>query len=314
MKNVSSIELKNAQIDSGILFENDEENTFNAEKTKSVAKFLPKKIILSSNDFKIDDTRKNFSKSLMFNVPGYFAPKLKIKYAKKIPESIKINKTKQENDCKEEDEHALSEKDASFDSADDVLSPEEVNKEMMTEQNDIEINQFSTEKSTIENNKTDDNKENIKKAYNHYSIGIFPSNVEYTDNKSIRVYRSNLCKIKNNCVKNYYKEMKYKIKEEFKQRYSIETKPAPKEENICKIIEIHAMENIEDKKEDDKINEMAKMNMEDFRKTISFSTLNHKKKMNNIKGFTIMDILIKSNVRKKYGATIINKKEKNNSE
>ena len=315
MKNVSSINLKNYQKEDKISYDQEEENTFNAEKTKSVAKFLPKKIIITNNDFPIDNTRKNFSKSLMFNFPGYYAPKTKIKYSKKIPELIIISKTKPENEYKEEEnEHALSEKDASdasSDSEDEVLSPEETNKEIKAEPNDIEINQLSTEsKSSIENNKTDNDLQKIKKAYNHYSIGIFPSNREYQDNKSIRVWRSNLCKIKNNCVKNYYKEMEYKIKEEFKQKYSFDIKAIPKKENICKIIEIHAMENIEDKKEDNKIDEDNEINMDDFRKTISFNTLAHKKKLKNIKGFTIMDILTKSIDRKKFGGTIINKKEK----
>ena len=250
-----------------------EEEDFETEKTKSVSKFPTNKII-SNNDFTLEEMPKNFSKSLKFNFPGHFAPKLKIRYSNKIPAPLNFRKyTSQENTYNEdvENENALSEKDASFDSIVEPNSPQpELNEVVSTES-----------KSTIENKQ--------KKAYEHYSIGIFPTmreSYEFADHKSIREWRSILFNIKNNNVKKYYKEVEYKINEKSKKKYRLDiVRNNTKKEDKCKIIEIHAMEHKE--VEDDE-----NLNMDNFRNTISFNASSYNKQLNQLKGFTIMDILM----------------------
>ena len=256
--------------------QNDEEK-FNTEKTKSLSKFPTNKII-NNNDFTLDVIPKNFSKSLKFNFPGHFAPKLKIRYSNKIPAPLFFKKYNTEENLKEdiENENALSEKDASFDS--DSIESDSPRPEI----NEI----ASTEsKSTIENNMKQ------KKVYWHYSIGIFnsmKSQYEFADHKTIREWRSNLFNIKNNDVKKFYKEMEYKISEKSKNKYGLDiVKNNTKKEDICKIIEIHAMEHKEEEEE-----EGNKVNMNSFRNTISYNTASYSKQLNKIKGFTIMDILM----------------------
>ena len=64
-----------------------------------------------------------------------------------------------------------------------------------------------------------------KKAYEHYSIGIFPTmkkQYEFADHKTIRAWRSILFNIKNNDVKKYYKEVEYKISEKYKKKYNLD--------------------------------------------------------------------------------------------
>ena len=258
------------------IIQNDEGVDFNTEKTKSLSKFPTNKII-NNKDFKLDDMPKNFSKSLKFNLPGHFAPKIKIKYSNKIPAPLLFKKyTPQEILCKEdiENEDALSEKDASFDSIIETNSPnQEINEIISTES-----------KSTIETNMKQ------KKAYEHYSIGIFPTlknQYEFSDHKTIRAWRSILFNIKNNDVKKFYKEAEYKISEKCKKKYNLDiAKNNSNKKDICKIIEIHAME---DKVEEEDENEV---NMDNFRNTISFNAASYSKKLKELKGFTIMDILM----------------------
>jgi len=112
-KNVSDNNDVNDQDDIQIEYNDD----FDSEKTKSLNKFPMK--TLSNEDFYLDDTSKNFSKSLNFNFHKCFAPKFKIKQSSRNPTPIifekhsNISNLNTQDHCMTED--AISEKEQSLD-------------------------------------------------------------------------------------------------------------------------------------------------------------------------------------------------------
>jgi len=89
---------------------------FYSEKTKSLNKFPTK--TLSNEDFYLDDTSKNFSKSLNFNFHKCFAPKFKIRQSSRNPTPIIFEKQSNISNLNTQDhfitEDALSEKEQSL--------------------------------------------------------------------------------------------------------------------------------------------------------------------------------------------------------
>lgn len=90
---------------------------FDSEKTKSLNKFPMK--TLSNEDFYLDDTSKNFSKSLNFNFHKCFAPKFKIRQSSRNPTPIIFEKQSNISNLNTQDhfitEDAISEKEQSLD-------------------------------------------------------------------------------------------------------------------------------------------------------------------------------------------------------
>ena len=111
-KNVSDNKDVNDKDDFQIEFNDD----FYSEKTKSLNKFPTK--TLSNEDFYLDDTSKNFSKSLNFNFHKCFAPKFKIRQSSRNPTPIIYEKQSNISNLNTQDhfitEDALSEKEQSL--------------------------------------------------------------------------------------------------------------------------------------------------------------------------------------------------------
>ena len=90
---------------------------FDSEKTKSLNKFPMK--TLSNEDFYLDDTSKQFSKSLNFNFHKCFAPKFKIRQSSRNPTPIIFEKQSNISNLNTQDhfitEDVISEKEQSLD-------------------------------------------------------------------------------------------------------------------------------------------------------------------------------------------------------
>ena len=268
---------------------------FSSEKTKSLTKFPTK--ITKNDEFHVDNSRKNFSKSLNFNFRQCFAPKIRSKKSSKNPTPIfKKNKSNINNQEHIITEDFLSEKGSSLNNDSFEASDLENNNEESNIQNNIiyenkDFNVNINEKNNNEIQKKDNiiiNK-NIK-CYEHKTISFLQGKVSSNKNsKDIKRARMNLLKIKNEALDKMYKETEYKIKENNKTRYNldlIQNSEKYKHDNEYKVIKIN---DIEDEDED----------MSTFRTTISFNKSKIKKankevsKNNEIenKGYTIYDAL-----------------------
>ena len=270
---------------------------FSSEKTKSLTKFPTK--ITKNDEFHVDNSRKNFSKSLNFNFRQCFAPKIRSKKSSKNPTPIfKKNKSNINNQEHIITEDFLSEKGSSLNNDSFEASDLENNNEESKIQNNIiyenkDFNVNINEKNNNEIQKKDNiiiNK-NIK-CYEHKTISFLQGKVSSNKNsKDIKRARMNLLKIKNEALDKMYKETEYKIKENNKTRYNldlIQNSEKYKHDNEYKVIKIN---DIEDEDEDE--------DMSTFRTTISFNKSKIKKankevsKNNEIenKGYTIYDAL-----------------------
>ena len=270
---------------------------FSSEKTKSLTKFPTK--ITKNDEFHVDNSRKNFSKSLNFNFRQCFAPKIRSKKSSKNPTPIfKKNKSNINNQEHIITEDFLSEKGSSLNNDSFEASDLENNNEESNIQNNIiyenkDFNVNINEKNNNEIQKKDNiiiNK-NIK-CYEHKTISFLQGKVSSNKNsKDIKRARMNLLKIKNEALDKMYKETEYKIKENNKTRYNldlIQNSEKYKHDNEYKVIKIN---DIEDEDEDE--------DMSTFRTTISFNKSKIKKankevsKNNEIenKGYTIYDAL-----------------------
>ena len=275
---------------------------FSSEKTKSLTKFPIK--ITKNNEFNIDNSRQNFSKSLNFNFRQCFAPKSKSKKSSKNPTPIIFKKNKNLNslDTQEEiiNEDFLSEKGSSLNNDSFYSSDSEKINELNDDNN--KLNNIIIENENIINDekninyeikKNDNTNKNIK-SYEHKTISFLQGKITSNKNiKDIKKVRINLLKIKFEALSKIYKEMEYKIKEKYKIKYNldlIQNLEKLKGDNNYKIIKINDIEeNINPKEEEDSNEDMSK-----FRKTISFSKSKFNKELNKKdenKGFTIFDIL-----------------------
>ena len=271
---------------------------FSSEKTKSLTKFPTK--ITKNDEFHVDNSRKNFSKSLNFNFRQCFAPKIRSKKSSKNPTPIfKKNKSNINNQEHIITEDFLSEKGSSLNNDSFEASDLENNNEESNIQNNIifenkDYNVINNEKNNNESQKKDNNiiiNKNIK-CYEHKTISFLQGKVSSNKNsKDIKRARMNLLKIKNEALDKMYKETEYKIKENNKTRYNldlIQNSEKYKHDNEYKVIKIN---DIEDEDEDE--------DMSKFRTTISFNKSKIKKankevsKNNEIenKGYTIYDVL-----------------------
>ena len=132
---------KKNNIEDIILDNNDEieieyNEDFSSEKTKSLTKFPTK--ITKNDEFHVDNSRKNFSKSLNFNFRQCFAPKIRSKKSSKNPTPIfKKNKSNINNQEHIITEDFLSEKGSSLNNDSFEASDLENNNEESNIQNNI---------------------------------------------------------------------------------------------------------------------------------------------------------------------------------
>jgi len=271
---------------------------FSSEKTKSLTKFPTK--ITKNDEFHVDNSRKNFSKSLNFNFRQCFAPKIRSKKSSKNPTPIfKKNKSNINNQEHIITEDFLSDKGSSLNNDSFEASDLENNNEESNIQNNIiyenkDFNVINNEKNNNEIQKKDNNNiinKNIK-CYEHKTISFLQGKVSSNKNsKDIKRARMNLLKIKNEALDKMYKETEYKIKENNKTRYNldlIQNSEKYKHDNEYKVIKIN---DIEDEDEDE--------DMSKFRTTISFNKSKIKKANKEVsinneienKGYTIYDVL-----------------------
>jgi hypothetical protein len=305
--------------------DSDIEYDFTSEKTKSLNKFPSK--MLKSDDFYLDETSKNFSKSLKFNSHKCYAPKPKIKQSSKSPSPIIYEK--QSNiiniNTKEKTviEDALTEKEQSLDNESSYSSDfENINNNKNNINNDSAYsNQFignnnyiisknlleiSDKKNKDKNEGLYENKINIiedskdinnLQSYNHKTISSFPIKKYYSNTITkwnMKAIRSSLFRAKMKSLKEKFREVEYSIKEKMKIKYGLDiknnrTKKKGYNADFCKIIPINNNKNEEDKKEEE-IEDMSS-----FRKTISYNVSKfnlEKNKNNEDKGITIYDVLI----------------------
>lgn len=270
---------------------------FSSEKTKSLTKFPTK--ITKNDEFHIDNSRKNFSKSLNFNFRQCFAPKIRSKKSSKNPTPIfKKNKSNMNNQEQIITEDYLSEKGSSlYNDSFEASDLENFNEESNIQNNIIfekkGFNVINNEKNNNEIQKKDNNiiiNKNIK-CYEHKTISFLQGKESSNKNsKDIKRSRMELLKIKYEALGKIYKETEYKIKENNKARYNldlIQNSEKYKHDNEYKVIKINDIEDDEDE------------DMSKFRTTISFTKSKFNKankedcKNNEIenKGYTIYDAL-----------------------
>lgn len=322
MIKINDIENLNIENNNDIEIEYNEE--FTSEKIKSLIKFPSK--LNQSKEFYLDNSRKNFSKSLGFNFRQCFAPKFKIKISNKNPSPLKFEKNENNINLNSKNqiisEDALSEKESSFnnessfssDSEKDSEIEENINiKNSMSNTefiNDIKNNQNNNDHSIstpeneninkninineIKNNesknhiKQDKTKGDNKKSYEHITIAFFNSkNSNSKDN--IKSIRNNLFKIKKKNLQKMYRETEYLIKQNEKIKYRLDLlKKNNNTDNEYKIIPINNIEENNNSDEDDT------QDMSNFRTTISYSDSKSNKEKNTKKekeGYTIFHLL-----------------------
>ena len=322
--------IENLNIENNNEIEIEYNEDFTSEKIKSLIKFPSK--LNQSKEFYLDNSRKNFSKSLGFNLRQCFAPKSKIKISNKNPSPLKFEKNENiinmnsQNQIISED--ALSEKESSFNNESSFCSDSEKDSEIEeniniknnmsnTEYiNDIKNDQSSNEHSmgTLENDninkninineiKNNESKNDIKqdktksgkiKSYEHKTIAFFNSkNSNSKDN--IKSIRSNLFKIKKKNLQKMYRETEYLIKQNEKIKYQLDLiKKNNDTDNEYKIIPINNIEENNNSDEDDT------QDMSNFRTTITYTDSKSNKDKNTNKekkGYTIFHMLM-SNKKK----------------
>ena len=285
-------EFENLNLENNVEIEHNEEEEISPDKTKSLTKFPSK--IEKNNEFRLDSSYKNFSKSLGFNFKQCFAPKSKIRYSNKKITPLIFKKN--ENICNLDTQDriitddAISEKD-SFNNESSFSSDDS---EVDYENNNTNINTINDESNNNDNNiinnntqkleeKDNDKKNNIK-AYEHKTIGIFNTKNNYNTKENMKSMRNSLYKIRLKCIKEKNKEVEYLIKEKDKNKYRLDIIKNTRKYEIDNEYKIIPINNIQDNSDED--NE----DMSNFRTTISYSNskLNQK---NEDKGVTIYDVL-----------------------
>ena len=285
-------EFENLNLENDVEIEYNEEEEISPDKTKSLTKFPSK--IEKNNEFRLDSSYKNFSKSLGFNFKQCFAPKSKIRYSNKKITPLIFKKN--ENICNLDTQDriitddAISEKD-SFNNESSFSSDDS---EVDYENNNTNINTINDESNNNDNNiinnntqkleeKDNDKKNNIK-AYEHKTIGIFNTKNNNNTKENMKSMRNSLYKIRLKCIKEKNKEVEYLIKEKDKNKYRLDIIKNTRKYEIDNEYKIIPINNIQDNSDED--NE----DMSNFRTTISYSNskLNQK---NEDKGVTIYDVL-----------------------
>ena len=295
-------EFENLNIENDVEIEYNEEEEISPDKTKSLTKFPSK--IEKNKEFCLDNSYKNFSKSLGFNFKQCFAPKSKIRYSNKKITPLIFKKN--ENICNLDTQDriitddAISEKD-SFNNESSISSDSEAD----YENNNTNINTINDESNNNiinDNNNTNNNntqkleekekdKNNNIKAYEHKTIGIFNTRNNYNSKENMKSMRNSLYKIRLKCIKEKNREVEYLIKEKDKNKYRLDIIKNTRRYEIDNEYKIIPINNIQDNSEEE--NE----DMSNFRTTISYSNSKLNQKSED-KGVTIYDVL-KSNKQNK---------------
>ena len=275
---------------------------FSSEKTKSLTKFPTK--ITNNNEFQIDNSQKNFSKSLNFNFRKCFAPKIKTKKSNKNPTPIIFRKNNNISNFNTQEqiisEDYLSEKGSSLNNESSISLDDENNNEQnnTNKKNDINLeNQRLNDDNNQKNNFREikdniSNKSKNNRNYEHKTISFFNDKKASDNNlENMKIFRNKLFKIKKNALKYINKENEFIIKEKNKEKYRLDLIKNKKIElnNQYKVIKINDIE--ESNSDEDNNNDISK-----FRKTISFINSKYKNgntiKENN--GYRIYDALLNS--------------------
>ena len=302
---------------------------FDSEKTKSLNKFPMK--TLSNEDFYLDDTSKQFSKSLNFNFHKCFAPKFKIRQSSRNPTPIIFEKQSNISNLNTQDhfitEDAISEKEQSLDndssySSDfenddktfdflNINSNKQIKKTKCINSNQvINSNNYSNyiiSKNLLDNS-IEDKKDNVNqinimkdnknqnisiKKYEHKTINEFPIKNNVNDNCA----KGNMKSLRNSLFRAKIKCLKEKNKE---VEYSIKERVKM---NFGLDIINSKNDNELEKYKVIKINNVNECNdnngdvedMRSFRQTISYNTsklTSENKKIIEDKGITIYEVLI----------------------
>ena len=278
---------------------------FTSEKIKSLNKFPTK--LNNNKEFYVDNSRKNFSKSLNFNFRQCFAPISKKKKSNKDPAPLKFKKNENINKYNNHQqiiaEDALSEKESSLNDESSLSEDSEINDndEIKDIENNTDNNNINNEYNNQKDEDINEIKNKIMKNYEHKTISVFNSkNKNNLDNNNMKVLRNELSKIKLKCLKEYYKEVEYAIKNKDKNKYRLDLiKKKNENDKEYRIITINKIEEKKNQSEDEDENQ----DMSNFRTTISFmgSKLNKEKKnkKKENKGVTIFDVLIGKKVGNK---------------
>ena len=295
-------EFENLNIENDVEIEYNEEEEISPDKTKSLTKFPSK--IEKNKEFCLDNSYKNFSKSLGFNFKQCFAPKSKIRYSNKKITPLIFKKN--ENICNLDTQDriitddAISEKD-SFNNESSFSSDSEAdyenNNTNINTINDESSNNIINDNNNINNNNTQklEKKDNFKnnniKAYEHKTIGIFNTRNNYSSKENMKSMRNSLYKIRLKCIKEKNREVEYLIKEKDKNKYRLDIIKNTRRYEIDNEYKIIPINNIQDNTDEE--NE----DMSNFRTTISYSNSKLNQKSED-KGVTIYDVL-KSNKQNK---------------
>ena len=308
---------------------------FGSEKTKSLNKFPMK--TLSNEDFYLDDTSKQFSKSLNFNFHKCFAPKFKIRQSSRNPTPIIFEKQSNISNLNTQDhfitEDAISEKEQSLDndssySSDfenddqtfdflNINSNKQIKKTKYINSNQV-INSNNNSNYIISKKLLDisieDKKDNVNqiniikdnknenisiKKYEHKTINEFPIKNNVNDNCA----KGNMKSLRNSLFRAKIKCLKEKNKE---VEYSIKERVKM---NFGLDIINSKNDNELEKYKVIKINNVNECNdnngdvedMRSFRQTISYNTsklTSENKKIIEDKGITIYEVLITNKINK----------------
>lgn len=308
---------------------------FDSEKTKSLNKFPMK--TLSNEDFYLDDTSKQFSKSLNFNFHKCFAPKFKIRQSSRNPTPIIFEKQSNISNLNTQDhfitEDAISEKEQSLDndssySSDfenddqafdflNINSNKQIKKTKYINSNQvINSNNYSNyiiSKNLLDNS-IEDKKDNVNqinimkdnknqnisiKKYEHKTINEFPIKNNVNDNCA----KGNMKSLRNSLFRAKIKCLKEKNKE---VEYSIKERVKmnygldiinSKNDNELEKYKVIKINNVNECND----NNGDVEDMRSFRQTISYNTsklTSENKKIIEDKGITIYEVLITNKINK----------------
>ena len=308
---------------------------FDSEKTKSLNKFPMK--TLSNEDFYLDDTSKQFSKSLNFNFHKCFAPKFKIRQSSRNPTPIIFEKQSNISNLNTQDhfitEDAISEKEQSLDndssySSDfenddqtfdflNINSNKQIKKTKYINSNQV-INSNNNSNYIISKKLLDisieDKKDNVNqiniikdnknenisiKKYEHKTINEFPIKNNVNDNCA----KGNMKSLRNSLFRAKIKCLKEKNKE---VEYSIKERVKmnygldiinSKNDNELEKYKVIKINNVNECND----NNGDVEDMRSFRQTISYNTsklTSENKKIIEDKGITIYEVLITNKINK----------------
>ena len=308
---------------------------FDSEKTKSLNKFPMK--TLSNEDFYLDDTSKQFSKSLDFNFHKCFAPKFKIRQSSRNPTPIIFEKQSNISNLNTQDhfitEDAISEKEQSLDndssySSDfenddqtfdflNINSNKQIKKTKYINSNQV-INSNNNSNYIISKNLLDysieDKKDNVNqinimkdnknqnisiKKYEHKTINEFPIKNNVNDNCA----KGNMKSLRNSLFRAKIKCLKEKNKEveySIKERVKMNfglDKINSKNDNELEKYKVIKINNVNECND----NNGDVEDMRSFRQTISYNTsklTSENKKIIEDKGITIYEVLITNKINK----------------